>query len=995
MGLGSNIKSFLTGISVNEDAAKDASNELRKIAEKVDTDLKSVTSAIETLNKLIANMDVKISPTEIEGVFKETSRAIGAIADKLDEKVTITEKYKTYSIGEHVLATTGMAGAKVLEGILSVGEELGDGAMALAGWVAPKGSALEKKCTKMIKANWSHDAFNGFYESELAKASAFTEDSFLAGAFKFVGKTATYLAAGGALAGLGTGVESGVGSAASWLAGRGNGIASAIGTGLGAANSAIGTGLSYLGSATTLGATVVGGLAGMGVGTEAGLREGKTLDQAASSDGAKSALIGGGLAFAGGKIHEFAQMKAAPGKAAEALKDAESAVNSASDKVDDVANSLKEAESKLAKYEEVKDAYDDLVDARPEGFWEHLAEGKDRLIGKVTGKTSDAALAKENLINAIDDATPDKVITEKNYKEALTAIMKDHSKAQNEVTKYFNDLAEATTKLDDAKAAAQTAADALDKAKNVKWYNAGGSYEGYTDAITNIGKHPVKAITQQAKNLGTSIAGISPSGIKTTITSIPQNAKNGVVTAAKTVFSKEGAKNLIKGTVAVPVTAVKTIAPVVKTVAPIAPQVINAGRNQVTETGSVMGTIDNTKAYNAYSADSTIKPKVNFVTPDKAEKTDPALTKQYEIKGQKALAEAAENNSTTEEVNEDTNISNLTDTITDTNSDGILDQNTQIPSDSETETPTGGSFSGSSSGGSSGGYSGGSSGGYSGGSSGGSSGGYSGGSGGTPNYQSYTQPTPQPTPQPTTPSQESKDDITVIQPKYSDKVSKDKQSTTQPSNSTKTPETTIVTPATEQSTTISSNPPSETSNQQTWHTGGSYTASNGYTQSIAEPSGQTSNPSEITTDNTDTNNTIASTTENNLGDLVGDTTTSIDDIIKGKKYTKIPTSSAPIKTQQAKNSGGSAVIPIAAGLSAAAAAGIGAKAYIDRKNNSDNGDEEEYENDNWEDEDINSNYDDSDITEDKLTSEDELTPVDAYEVEKYGARSNDELADLQ
>ena len=166
----------------------------------------------------------------------------------------------------------------------------------------------------------------------------------------------------------------------------------------------------------------------------------------------------------------------------------------------------------------------------------------------------------------------------------------------------------------------------------------------------------------------------------------------------------------------------------------------------------------------------------------------------------------------------------------------------------------------------------------------------------------------------------------------------------------------------------SSNPPSETSNQQTWHTGGSYTASNGYTQSIAEPSGQTSNPSEITTDNTDTNNTIASTTENNLGDLVDDTTTSIDDIIKGKKYTKIPTSSAPIKTQQTKNSGGSAVIPIAAGLSAAAAAGIGAKAYIDRKNNSDNGDEEEYENDNWEDEDINSNYDDSDIIKDCLES---------------------------
>ena len=57
--------------------------------------------------------------------------------------------------------------------------------------------------------------------------------------------------------------------------------------------------------------------------------------------------------------------------------------------------------------------------------------------------------------------------------------------------------------------------------------------------------------------------------------------------------------------------------------------------------------------------------------------------------------------------------------------------------------------------------------------------------------------------------------------------------------------------------------------------------------------------------------------------------TSIDDIIKGNKYSKIPTSSAPIG--KATTTTGSSVIPISAGLSAAAAVGLGAKALLDKK----------------------------------------------------------------
>ena len=130
--------------------------------------------------------------------------------------------------------------------------------------------------------------------------------------------------------------------------------------------------------------------------------------------------------------------------------------------------------------------------------------------------------------------------------------------------------------------------------------------------------------------------------------------------------------------------------------------------------------------------------------------------------------------------------------------------------------------------------------------------------------------------------------------------------------------------------------------------------------------------------------------ENTIEDTISETTTSIDEIIKGNKYTKIPTSTTPIKKAPSKG-GGSAIIPIAAGLSAAAAAGIGAKAYIDRKNNSDNGDEEDFEDDWSENDSADLDYDDTAENKDSTY----LTDDDAYAGEKYDARNNNELEDLQ
>ena len=62
---------------------------------------------------------------------------------------------------------------------------------------------------------------------------------------------------------------------------------------------------------------------------------------------------------------------------------------------------------------------------------------------------------------------------------------------------------------------------------------------------------------------------------------------------------------------------------------------------------------------------------------------------------------------------------------------------------------------------------------------------------------------------------------------------------------------------------------------------------------------------------------------------ITDTEQTIDEIIKGTKYTRVPTSEKPIFAD--KSGASSPVIPAAAGISVAAAAGVGAKAYIDYK----------------------------------------------------------------
>ena len=239
---------------------------------------------------------------------------------------------------------------------------------------------------------------------------------------------------------------------------------------------------------------------------------------------------------------------------------------------------------------------------------------------------------------------------------------------------------------------------------------------------------------------------------------------------------------------------------------------------------------------------------------------------------------------------------------------------------------------------------------------------------------------------------------------FSSSDSKSNTSTSSPkttSPTTTSPETTSPTTSTPSSSQTPSSTiltPKNNSNSEQVHTGGGYSSSGGYTGTgdyNPDTSTATSNATPATPGTPET------VTPGNTSKLTDEELASIKNVIDNSKThtTTIPKSNTPINSNTKSGGGGSSVIPIAAGLTAAAAAGLGAKAYLDRKNNNDNGSSDEINTDEWTGDDaVDIQYDGSSDTnagENVLDADDDYSYQPAEETEKYDARSSDELADLQ
>ena len=239
------------------------------------------------LNQYVGTVDA----STYEPMFQSLHDSIGTLGAQMTDKADTIKEYNDENVGnffEKAGSTTLMALCNVGEGLLSVGEELIDGLYSIRGWVAGKFGNTEKQeqVAAFISKDLARDAFSWYYDSDLAKQSAFTEDSFLANTFKIAGKTVGYLYAGGVLTGMGGALGAGTGK--------------------------VGEFALKLASSSTWGATIAGAVGGLGKGVETGLQTGLTYNESMGL-GAKTGLIQGGLAFAGGKASEYVQSVKATG----------------------------------------------------------------------------------------------------------------------------------------------------------------------------------------------------------------------------------------------------------------------------------------------------------------------------------------------------------------------------------------------------------------------------------------------------------------------------------------------------------------------------------------------------------------------------------------------------------------------------------------------------------------------------------------------------------
>ncbi len=257
---------------------------------KVNAAQENFTAALQKLNSTKGLNDYvgTIDLNAYDPMFTALSQEIAGLGEQMTSKADSIKTYNEAKVNDPLGvfgSTVCMALCNVGEGILSVGEDLLDGAASIVGWVGGLFGAkdFQQDCANFIQKDLARGVFSGYYDSDFAKKSLFTEDSAIAGGFKIVGKTVGYLYAGGVL---------------SRFAG-----AAGLGT------TKVGTLGLKLASGSTWGMTVAGALGGLGNGTESGLQGGLSYNKAMGV-GVVSGLIQGGLSFVGGKASEYFQSAA-------------------------------------------------------------------------------------------------------------------------------------------------------------------------------------------------------------------------------------------------------------------------------------------------------------------------------------------------------------------------------------------------------------------------------------------------------------------------------------------------------------------------------------------------------------------------------------------------------------------------------------------------------------------------------------------------------------
>lgn len=476
------------------DRVADVTDRINQIAKNdVDEAKEAIQAAVQELNNVngfqqyVGSLPVNTFDSTLDTV----STAISDIGTAITSAAEDIKAYEEAPWYEKAGSTILMGGAKFLEGALGVLEDLGDGLLSVGGFVAGGLGFDTTGIENVIEADWSHDAFNFYYESDLAKASAFTEDSAIAGGIELLGNTAGYLALG-----------SGIGTAI-----KGTGVLSKTGKVAKTANLLFGTG--------TRANTTVAALSGLGSGTESGIKQGMSLNEAVMNGGLQQGVTQGVIAGVGGKLGE----KATKNKA---VKTAEEQLKTAQQQVDDAANAIKgNPANDMVPDSVLKQNLDDALTAR-ETAQINLNNVKNAKWNTFDPYTDPASMfGKEKLAHPIQTV-----------KSGAANLSKGTAKASEVFNKVSN-----LTKDDVVKGAQTMWTNAKTSAGNTLTAGKQKAGEVFQAAKTSLKEHPFKTVGGTAFKVATAPVTIP---FKAGATVLKTAASNPAQTAA---FVNAGVKS--------------------------------------------------------------------------------------------------------------------------------------------------------------------------------------------------------------------------------------------------------------------------------------------------------------------------------------------------------------------------------------------------------------------------------------------------------------------
>ena len=172
-------------VYANMDEVKPLVEKINNVATKdVDAAKSKIDDAVNSLKKVngvseyIQNLDFSYLDSYYDSIEKE----IKGIATKLQSSADDIETYNKASWWEKGLSSLAMFSCKATEGLVSIVEDLGDGVASLGGWAVggvvgifnkDAGKSIKDGVSSFVNAEWSHDMFNFYYQSDFAKKSAF------------------------------------------------------------------------------------------------------------------------------------------------------------------------------------------------------------------------------------------------------------------------------------------------------------------------------------------------------------------------------------------------------------------------------------------------------------------------------------------------------------------------------------------------------------------------------------------------------------------------------------------------------------------------------------------------------------------------------------------------------------------------------------------------------------------------------------------------------